>query len=807
MGCSKEELESHLAQTYNDSRRDEELQQPKGGLQRPTEPGIPFDLSDMKKKEVDDFIKKARSKSSPGNDGISYKMYKQCPKLRKQLLLLLRQMFRKKDAAERWYLAEGIYLPKEEVSKEIGQFRTISLLNVDGKIYFGILAARVMKFVQSNGYINETVQKAGVPGIPGCVEHAFTIWDAIQKSKEEKGDLSVVWLDLANAYGSVPHKLLKMAMEHFWIPEEIQKLMMKYYDNFMMRFTVGDFTTEWQRLEIGIAAGCTISVIWFVLVMEMVIRSTDTSGAEIQTPLKAFMDDITVLSISERATHRMLGRLDELIAWSRMKFKAKKSRSCTFRKGNQIEVRYTIAGEPIPTVREQPVKSLGRMYKENLSDRGQGVEIFNQATDSLKEIDHAKLPGKFKLWCLQFGLYPRLLWPLMIYEGAQLRVEMIKKNNAYVCTCKRDTISKNRREMMSCECSARDVKQNEEKWKQMFDKYKPGEAIVRFRGDMESKNTVMRDPVLFRINDARHPRLAEKYRVWPSYDFAVAVEDYSDGITHALRSKEYELRNELYHAILNALDMKHPKMLEFSRLEFKGMPVSKRVLRPLIDEGKVSWYDDPRLPTLEALKRRGISPEAIRKFTLSLSLTKADTLAPFDSLEAFNRKIVDGNSIRLFMVKDPRTLKISNLPNSTVELPNHPSNKMGTRKVMVGDSVFLSSEDVKDLKTGDQLRLIGLGNVKITSINSEITGEFTDDEHNVKFMKLQWVSEKNAHELKILIPQQLFVDDKFNEESLEEIQVYTEPHYLELKNDEEIQFVRFGYCRKDSSKQAIFTHK
>ena len=173
--------------------------------------------------------------------------------------------------------------------------------------------------------------------------------------------------------------------------------MMKYYGNFVMRFTVGDFTTEWQRLEIGIAAGCTISVIWFVLVMEMVIRSTETSGAEIQTPLKAFMDDIAVLSKSEEATRRMLERLDELIAWSRMKFKAKKSRSCTFRKGKQIEVRYTIAGEPIPTVREQPVKSLGRMYKENLSDRGQGVEIFNQATDSLKEIDHAKLPGKFKL--------------------------------------------------------------------------------------------------------------------------------------------------------------------------------------------------------------------------------------------------------------------------------------------------------------------------------------------------------------------------------------------------------------------------
>jgi len=386
-------------------------------------------------------------------------------------------------------------------------------------------------------------------------------------------------------------------------------------------------------------------------------------------------------------------------------------------------------------------------------------------------------------------------------------VEMIKKNYAYVCTCKRDTISKNRKEMMSCECSMGDVKQNEERWERMFKKYKPGEAIVRFRGDMESKNTVMRDPVLFRINDARHAQLAEEHRVWPSYDIAVAVEDSTDGITHALRSKEYELRNELYHAILDALDMRHPKMLEFSRLEFKGMPVSKRILRPLIDEGKVSSYDDPRLPTLAALERRGITPEAIRKFTLSLSLTKADTLAPFDSLEAFNRKIVDENSIRLFMVKDPKTLTIRNLPNSTVELPNHPSNKMGTRKVMVEDSIFLSSDDVKSLKIGDQLRLMGLGNVKITSVNSEITGEFTGDERDVNFMKLQWVSQKNAHELKILIPQRLFVDDKFNEESLEEINVYVEPHYLELKNGEEIQFVRFGYCRKDSSKQAIFTHK
>jgi len=386
-------------------------------------------------------------------------------------------------------------------------------------------------------------------------------------------------------------------------------------------------------------------------------------------------------------------------------------------------------------------------------------------------------------------------------------LELVRKNQGYVCTCKRDAISKNRKDMVSCKCSMGDIKQNEERWKKMFNGYKPGEAIVRFRGNMESKNTVMRDPVLFRIIDERHPLLEEKYRVWPSYDFAVAIEDYTDGITHALRSKEYELRNELYYAILDALDMKKPKMMEFSRLEFKGMPVSKRILRPLIDEGKVSWYDDPRLPTLEALKRRGITPEAIRKFTLSLSLTKADTLAPFDSLEAFNRKIIDKNSMRLFMVKHPKTLSISNLPNSVVELPNHPSNDMGTRQVSVDGNIFLSTEDVKDLNIGDQIRLMGLGNIKITSVNSEITAEFIGDDHDVDFRKVQWVSQSSAHKLKILIPQQLFIDDKFNEGSLEEIDVYTEPHYLKLKDGTKIQFIRFGYCRKDSASQAIYTHK
>ncbi|QLH10378.1 glutamate--tRNA ligase [Nitrosarchaeum sp. AC2] len=385
-------------------------------------------------------------------------------------------------------------------------------------------------------------------------------------------------------------------------------------------------------------------------------------------------------------------------------------------------------------------------------------------------------------------------------------MELINSGKAYVCTCKREDISENRRERIACKCSRGDIKQSNKGWEKMFGKFKPGDAIVRFRGDMKADNAVMRDPVLFRIIEEKHYTLGNKYRVWPSYDFAVAIEDSIDGVTHAFRSKEFELRKELIDAILDALNMRKPYQDFFSRLEFKGMPISKRILKPLIEEGKVSWYDDPRLPTLESLRRRGIKPEAIKKFILSLGLTKANTLAPFDALESFNRKFVDADSIRLFMVSKPKKLTIKKLPFSFVEIANHPIKNMGKRKINIDENFYISGEDVENMK-GTQIRLLGLGNIKISKNNGELLGEFTEGESNSDIQKIQWIPQKDAHMIKILIPKQLFIDEKFNEDSLEELEVYTEPHYLELKDGEEIQFVRFGYCRKDSQNQAIFTHK
>lgn len=398
----------------------------------------------------------------------------------------------------------------------------------------------------------------------------------------------------------------------------------------------------------------------------------------------------------------------------------------------------------------------------------------------------------------------------LFYDKA---VELINSSSAYVCTCKQDKVRNNRQEKKACKCNmTNDVDKDIKNWEKMHNaKFKPGDATLRFRGDMKADNAVMRDPVLFRIIDAKHYTLGHAYRVWPSYDMAVAIEDSIDGVTHAFRSKEFELRAELIDAILDALHMRKPSQDFFSRLEFKGMPISKRILKPLIEERKVSWYDDPRLPTLEGLRKRGIQPLAIRQFIMSLGLTKANTLAPFDSLEAFNRKIIDSESIRLFMVKNAVKLTVTNLSLSSVIMPNHPvHDTLGNRTVEVDCSLYISGDDAASIKDGTHthIRLLGLGDVSITKRDGPVLqGEFIGDSDESDVPKIQWVAQKTAHQIRIMVPKILFHGDEFNPESLEELDAYTEPHYLQLKEGSLIQFVRFGYCRKDLQNLAIFTHK
>jgi glutamyl-tRNA synthetase len=350
----------------------------------------------------------------------------------------------------------------------------------------------------------------------------------------------------------------------------------------------------------------------------------------------------------------------------------------------------------------------------------------------------------------------------------------------------------------------------------LFDgSYEQNEAIVRFKGDMGDQNTAMRDPTLFRIIECDHPKLDNRVRVWPTYNFAAPIEDSIDGVTHALRTKEYELRNELYFAILDRLGLRKPYLIEFSRLEFEGIPVSKRKIRPLIENGTIKSWDDPRLPTLAALKRRGFVPEAVRKFVLSLGLTLAETKPPFESLEAFNRKIIDPISLRLFFVKNPVEVHVRGGREMEVVLKNHPTDaRLGTRKLKVGNRFYITEDDAARLKVGDEIRLIELYNIKVTNIDWKndasllITAEAVGDEIQQSMPKVQWIANNDIVDYKVMIPKELYISEvEYNTNSLEIVQGFAESFVSRLKRDTRVQFVRFGFCRIDGNQIAIMTHR
>ncbi len=391
--------------------------------------------------------------------------------------------------------------------------------------------------------------------------------------------------------------------------------------------------------------------------------------------------------------------------------------------------------------------------------------------------------------------------------------KLVEQGGAYVCTCSQDRIHDLRGKGIACECRGDDAIALERITTFFGGGYGQNDAIIRFKGDMSDQNTAMRDPTLFRIIEGDHPKLGRSVRVWPTYDFAAPIEDSVDGVTHAMRTKEYELRNELYFAILDRLGLRKPAMMEFSRLEFEGLPVSKRKLRPLIDNGTVKSWDDPRLPTLAAFRRRGFLPEAIRKFVLSLGITLAETKPPFETLEALNRKIVDPISPRVFFVRNPVELRVHGANAMEVVLKNHPTDAgLGTRKVNVHDSFYLSGNDAAGLKVGDEIRLIELCNIKVTGVDVSggtraISAEIGSDEIRQSMPKVQWIAKNDMVEYKVMIPKQLYNGEEYNTNSLEIAHGFAESYVSSLKPDTMIQFVRFGFCRIEDSHTAIMTHR
>jgi glutamyl-tRNA synthetase len=391
----------------------------------------------------------------------------------------------------------------------------------------------------------------------------------------------------------------------------------------------------------------------------------------------------------------------------------------------------------------------------------------------------------------------------------KLAEQLIRQKDAYLCKCTSEMIKEGRFNAKTCACrEERTGPEALDLWMDMLASPEV-DGILRLRGEMDSENTAMRDPTLFRVIETEHPLTGDKYHVWPTYDFAGAVEDSISGVTHPFRTKEYELRDPVYFRILSLLNLRAPHLMEFSRLSIDGMPVSKRKIKPLIEQGVVSGFDDIRLPTLRGLKRRGIVPEAIKQFVLQQGFSKVESVVDFSLVESVNRKYLDSRVKRYYFVPDPVQLAVEGASKKTVKLSLHPDATMGERTIRTTSTFFIPRQDVQKMKEGDIFRLKGLYNVKVIKTGDTVVGTYNGEELLPETAKIQWTTDDYVP-LKVLVPGLIFKGETFNPESLYEIQGYAEKAVGGLPAGEIVQFERVGFVRLEKQKNnlvGIFTHK
>ena len=391
----------------------------------------------------------------------------------------------------------------------------------------------------------------------------------------------------------------------------------------------------------------------------------------------------------------------------------------------------------------------------------------------------------------------------------QHAAKLVEQGDAYVCDCDQERVSALRYKGEACPCSQRNIDENTLMWAAMFDRGE-GEAVLRLRGDIASQNTAMRDPTLFRVIDHPHPIHGDRYSVWPVYDFACAIEDSTLGITHVLRSNEFALRIELQDFIRGRLGLRSPVTLQYSRFTIRGSPTSKRLIRPLIEEGVVSGYDDPRLVTLRALHRRGIVPETVGELAKEIGLSTSEPEIDWSLVESINRKLIDPEAKRYFFVEDPVRLELEGLAPGEVTLPLHPTADLGTRTIPVGTTLFISKGDADALAPADRIRLKDLCNIDILEAGGTVTARVTEEKVELRsIQKIQWAPEGGVA-IEMTVPSPLYVDKELQRDSIACVTGIAEPAFGACEVDDIVQFERVGFVRVDAKGEpvrVIFAHR
>lgn len=383
----------------------------------------------------------------------------------------------------------------------------------------------------------------------------------------------------------------------------------------------------------------------------------------------------------------------------------------------------------------------------------------------------------------------------LYYKHAE---QLIKEGKAYMCFCNGDEIKLSRSKGVECKHRSQTPEENMKFW-QSFPSYKEGKAILRLKIDLKHKNSTMRDPTIFRVIEGTHARHKNKYKVWPNYDFQTAIMDSHLKITHRLRSKEFEMRNELQRYIQSLLNYPETNIYEFARFNMKGVPSSGRIIREMLEKKELIGWDDPSLTTLVALRRRGFHPEAIKNFVISTGITKSESTMTWDDLIMHNRRLLDDVAPRYSAIFDPVQMEIDNVPEMKVSLHLNPNKKEGGRVFKIKGDFILSKEDVEKMKNGEVVRLMDCINVMKDKAHVCFDSVKFEDFKGKGKKVINWLPAEDNIDIEILMPDKKIVKG------------VAEHNIEKLKEGDVIQFVRFGFCRLDKKLKNKylfwFTHK
>jgi len=425
-----------------------------------------------------------------------------------------------------------------------------------------------------------------------------------------------------------------------------------------------------------------------------------------------------------------------------------------------------------------------------------------------------------------------------MYEAA---VKLIKKGKAYVSDLSADEIREYRgtfekpgREDPSV---GRSVEENLKLFEEMKDgKYEDGAKVLRARIDMASPNINMRDPVIYRVAHMRHHNTGDQWCIYPMYDFAHPIEDAIEGITHSICTLEFEDHRPLYDWVVRELEYPHPpRQIEFAKLYLTNVVTGKRYIKKLVMDGIVDGWDDPRLVSIAALRRRGFTPESIRKFVELCGISKSQSSVDYAMLEYCIREDLKPKAPRYMAVLDPVKLIIDNYPEGQTEMMeavNNPENEaLGTRQVPFGRELYIEREDFMEeppkkyfrMFPGNEVRLMNAYFVTCTGCVKDESGKVTEihctydpasrggnspDGRKVKGT-IHWVEATHAIKAQVRLFENLIDEEKgvYNEDGSLNLnpnsltvmeECYLEPAFAGAKAYDSFQFVRQGFFNVDA---------